>query len=130
MTSNSVVMFIDRAEVCASKVGIDSENDFIRHRRHRVALRSIDEMCNLEADLTLKEFFWKEFQLVLDTLINMLQSNMKLACIAFLNPVFRSNLTINKLNAALDMFTSKDTQPAVYALQAEMEMLFDNSPES
>ena len=81
MTSNSVVMFIDRAEVCASKVGIDSENDFIRHHRHRVALRRIDEMCNLEADLTLKEFFWKEFQVVLDTLINMLQSNMKLACI-------------------------------------------------
>ena len=80
MTSNSVVMFIDRAEVCASKVGIDSENDFIRHRRHRVALRSIDEMCNLEADLTLKEFFWKEFQLVLDTLINMLQSIEYEAC--------------------------------------------------
>ena len=81
MTSNSMVRLIDRTEVFASKVGIDSENDFIRHRRHRVALRSIDEMCNLEADLTLKEFFWKEFQLVLDTLINMLQSNMKLACL-------------------------------------------------
>jgi len=130
MTSNSVVMFIDRAEVCASKVGIDSENDFIRHRRHRVALRSIDEMCNLEADLTLKEFFWKEFQVVLDTLISMLQSNMKLTCIPFVIPVFRSNLTINKLNATLDMFPSKDTQPDVYALQAEMEVLFDNGPES
>jgi len=42
----------------------------------------------------------------------------------FVIPLSRSSLTIDTLNKALDMFPSKDTKPD--ALQAEMEVLFDN----
>ena len=42
----------------------------------------------------------------------------------FVTPLSRSNLTIDTLNKALDMFPSKDTKPD--AFHAEMEVLFDN----
>ena len=126
-------MLIDSAQSFASKLGIDCENDFSRHHRRRIAPKRHDEMRDLQADLTMKQFFRKEFKVVLDTLINMLQSNMK-ACMQTLKPLFdifvlpvsRNNLTINKLNEALDMFPSNNVKPDVYALQAEMEFLFDN----
>ena len=130
-------MLIDSAHEFAGYLGIDCENDFSRHHRRRVAPRRSDEMRDLEADLTLKQFFRKEIKVVLDTLINMLQSNMK-ACMQTLKPLFdtfviplsRNNLTINNLNAALEMFPSNDNKPNVYALQAKMEVLFDNFPDA
>jgi hypothetical protein len=94
-------------------------------------------MRDIRADLTSKQFFRKEYKVILDTLIAMLQSNMK-ACMQalkplldiFVIPVTRYNLTINKLNEALDMFPSKDNKHDVCALQAEVEVLFDNYPDA
>jgi hypothetical protein len=87
-------------------VDTDSDNDLSHHHRRRVVPRRIDEMRDL--------------------VINISQSNMK-ACMQTLKPLFdifvlhvsRRNLAINNLNAALDMFLSKDTKPDVYAPDAK-----------
>lgn len=128
-----------RVKVECLTCGSVFNQDFSRHHRRRVAPRRIDEMRDLETDLTMKQFFRKELKTVLDTLIAMLQSNMK-TCMQTLKPLFdifvipvsRSNLTIDHLSHALDMFpaTAKNARPDVYALQGEMEMLFDMCPDA
>lgn len=132
---NGMDGLIDSAQTFANKLGIDSEDDFSRHHRRRVAPKRIDEKRDNEANLTFKQFYLKEFKAVLDSLIGMLDSNMK-TCMETLKPLFdifafpvsRNNLTIDKLNEALNMFPSMDAKPDVYALQAELEVLFDNCP--
>lgn len=87
----------------------------------------IDGVRDLEADLTMKQFFCKELlKVVLDTVTVTLQSNMK-ACMHTLRSLFetfgksgvyRSNLTIGMLKEAFSVSILQRilTKPDLYAL--------------
>ena len=134
INSNTSAMndLIEAAKLGSSHLDIDFENDFNRHHRRRLAPRRIDETADQEVQFTIDSFYRREFKAVLDTLVNFLNSNAK-ACMESLKPLFaifkipvsRDVLTIDNLKCAVEMFPSNDSRPDIYALQAEMEILFD-----
>lgn len=124
---------IESAKIFARKLNIDCENDFNKHHRRRVAPKRLDENQHIQVVHNLNSFYRQEFLLILDTLSNLLSSNVQ-SCINSLKPCFqifafplnRQNLKNENIVALLEMFPDQKNVPNVDALQAELEILFDN----
>lgn len=123
---------IDAAKIFSANLNIDFDNEFRIHHRRRLAPVRFDSNSVHQTEFTLNTFFRREFKEILDTMISLLTDNVQ-ACILSMKPLFdifvipvhRKVLTIQNLAAAINLFPSKEGRPDVYALQSEMEVLFD-----
>lgn len=123
---------IESAKIFGAKIHIDAESDFNRHHRRRISKR-IDDNPQSQVIFDINAFYRHEFIKVLDNLITMLSSNIE-TCVNNLRPLFNifklpwspENTSLENISDVVNMFPDPDNRPNVYALQSEMEILFDN----
>ena len=128
---NAMNMLIQGARSFSITCGLDPETEFDCHHRPRNPSRRINDGCSA-AVLTFETFYRRQFKLVLDTLIMRLKSNVQ-ACMECIKPLYvifqlplaKSNLSMENLQSLVDMFPPSSRKPDVDALQAELEILFD-----
>lgn len=67
---------INSAKITAQSFGVDSNTDFNRYHRIRKRPKRLDENTDNSAPYELFNFYRQQFNLVLDTMINLSSSNL------------------------------------------------------
>lgn len=126
---------IDSAISFANLLETNPENYFKTHHRRRLCPKRVDSRPSTEVEFTLHLFYRKEFKLVLDTLITLSNSNLKL-CIESVEPLFKlfsqplnkPNITLENIRKSLSLFPLNSTGSNLKDLdlvQTQLEILFN-----
>lgn len=101
---------ISTAKVFSLKMEVNPVVDFQRHHRKRLNPKKIDTNSNTQADFTLESFYRKEFNHVLDTLINLMAENLK-SCLSSVQSIYhilsvpiKSTITLEDIKKAFSLF--------------------------
>lgn len=129
---NSVNGLVHASATFCEKLGIDVEREFALHHRRRKKPARFDSANKTEAELTLQAFYRKECNMVLDELINLMNTNLK-ECIKKVSPLFqslrpplkRSNFTLSTVHEMLKFYPDKNNIPEANSLQCELEVFSD-----
>lgn len=135
-SKNEVENLIHAAAIIARKVDIDPEAEFKKqHRRRRIPKR-FDSSNENQTEMTFHQFYRSEFYKVLDSLTMEMKEKIENLC-ETLNPFHklleiplkRENLSLENLKQCLEFYPHCTSKPDIYALQTEMEALFDSCAE-
>ncbi|XP_050298067.1 uncharacterized protein LOC126740374 [Anthonomus grandis grandis] len=122
---------IESAIQFAVKLNVDPETDFRKHHRRRLVPKKIDTNRDSSVNIPYKQFYRKEFYLVLDTLIKFLDENLSVVLQnvspltnLFSFPLNKKNIILTQIEQAILLFPPSHKIDEL-ALQAELEILFE-----
>lgn len=92
---------INSAKITAQSFGVDSETDFNRYHRTRKRPKRLDENVDNSAPYELLNFYRQQFNLVLDTLINLTSSNLNVF-VETIQPIYKILSVPLKVNTSQD----------------------------
>lgn len=84
----SMSNLINSAKEFANSLEVDSESDYIIHRRRRLVPKRLDSQTSTQDFMNMQSFYLREFKLVLDTLIPLSNENLK-NCVSSIQPLFQ-----------------------------------------
>ncbi|KAL4090905.1 hypothetical protein QTP88_025663 [Uroleucon formosanum] len=92
---------ISSAKITAQSFGVDSDTDFNRYHRIRKRPQRLDRNADNSAPYELLNFYRQQFNLVLDTLINLTSSNLNVF-VETIQPMYKILSVPLKLNTSQD----------------------------
>ncbi|XP_060879055.1 uncharacterized protein LOC132951270 [Metopolophium dirhodum] len=133
LDTNSMNNLIDSAIAFSTTLGINPENDFKIHHRHKKPPTWLDKNSKTQVEFNMHTFYRKEFKCVLSTFINLSKDNLK-KCIDVILPLYKlfsvpfkkEDISIENVKNALLLFPPNSSLAKckdAEAVQAELEIL-------